>query len=57
MLCYKDKTFCNSPNCENKCGRKLTYEDVLAANSLGIPISGANFCDEEIDLAETKEEE
>lgn len=26
MICYRDMTFCVSPGCENKCGRKLTEE-------------------------------
>jgi hypothetical protein len=26
-MSYLDKTFCASPNCKNKCGRKMTEED------------------------------
>ncbi len=26
-MTYKDKAFCASPNCDNKCGRKLSLED------------------------------
>jgi len=26
MMCYRDRTFCVSPNCKNECGRKLTQE-------------------------------
>ena len=31
MICYRDTTFCVSPGCENKCGRKLTPEIEAAA--------------------------
>jgi hypothetical protein len=57
MLCYLDKTFCISPNCENKCGRKLTEEIIADANKWwgkpsGAPIAMSSFCqdmsDEEI---------
>lgn len=24
--CYRDKTYCASPNCKNKCGRKMSPE-------------------------------
>ncbi len=57
MMCYKDRTFCNSPHCENKCGRKLTYKDVLTAHEFGFLISAAPLCDEPEDLVKTKEEE
>ena len=26
-MTFKDKTFCASPNCTNKCGRKMTEEE------------------------------
>lgn len=32
MMCYLDKTFCVSPQCENKCHRKLTPEIEKAAD-------------------------
>lgn len=25
-MSFLDKTFCASPNCENKCNRKMTYK-------------------------------
>jgi len=42
MLCYRDKTFCASPNCKNECGRKL-LEPVMMD---GTYISYAYFCGE-----------
>lgn len=45
MICYGDRTFCASPNCEGACGRKLTDEVRADANKLGLPISTAYFCD------------
>lgn len=27
MICFKDKTFCASPDCNNECGRKMTDEE------------------------------
>tara|TARA_R100001086_G_scaffold19134_1_gene9250 strand:+ start:322 stop:516 length:195 start_codon:yes stop_codon:yes gene_type:complete len=26
MICYRDRTYCVSPDCTNECGRKLTPE-------------------------------
>jgi len=51
-LCYKDKTFCMSPDCTNECGRKLTEEDKMKAQELGMLISAALFCG----IPETKED-
>lgn len=49
MIGYADRTFCASPNCENKCGRKFTEEDKkMAVKWWGgddFPISKAYFCD------------
>lgn len=57
MICFNDTTYCSSPNCENKCGRKLTAE-VLAAAAKWCggddpPIATANFCEQrpEIDTS------
>lgn len=33
MICFRDTTFCISPNCTNKCGRKLTNEIQVAAKN------------------------
>jgi hypothetical protein len=50
MICYRDMTFCVSPACANKCGRKLTDEVRAAAKRWwkgdGAPISMAEYCDE-----------
>ena len=57
MLCYKDRTFCSYPDCENKCGHKITRDQIREAVSMGMFISWADFCGEEADLVKTKEEE
>lgn len=44
MYCYLDKTFCGSSNCKNECGRKLSDEDKIKANKLGMPIAYSCFC-------------
>ena len=45
--CYRDKTYCSSPNCKNKCNRKMSPEikAILASDKYG-RTSYANFCDE-----------
>lgn len=27
MFCFKDRSYCCSPDCENECGRKMTDEE------------------------------
>ncbi len=53
MLSYKDRTFCISPDCENKCGRKLTDKIVKDAERWwggeDVPISVDFFCGGEKD--------
>jgi len=46
MLCYKDRTFCSSPSCKNECGRQATDELWREAKDFGLPLSVAQFCDE-----------
>jgi len=46
MITYKDRTFCNSPQCTNECGRKIEQQDWEAAEKLGLPIAIAYFCGE-----------
>lgn len=50
MICYRDATFCASPTCRDKCGRKLTREIQDAAKRWwgndNAPIAVAEFCDE-----------
>lgn len=43
MTCL-DKTFCVSPECNNKCGRKLTDKIKQEANKVNRLISTAYFC-------------
>ena len=45
MICYRDTTFCASPNCQNACGRKLTEFELAEAKKLGLDICYAYFCD------------
>ena len=50
MICFRDTTFCSSPDCVNACGRQLTREDRDEARrwwgSDDPPIAFARFCDE-----------
>lgn len=51
-MTYKDRTFCGSPHCENKCGRKMTELEMakqkafFAAQGFSIPVSYSYFCGE-----------
>lgn len=51
MICYLDRTFCISKNCQNKCGRKLTKEIVRDAikwwGSEDVPVAISCFCSDE----------
>lgn len=51
MIGYRDRTWCGSPNCQNKCGRKFTEEDRASAvewwGGEDFPLAVSNFCDEE----------
>ena len=44
MYCYKDRTFCASPNCENECGRKMTEYERKEAQQQELPVCSAYFC-------------
>lgn len=44
MMCFRDRTYCNSVNCKNECGRQLTQEIKDAANKAGMYISYSYFC-------------
>jgi hypothetical protein len=51
MLCYNDETYCASPNCENKCGRQMSYAykehlHKLEQKGQALPVSYAYFCGE-----------
>lgn len=45
--CFRDKTYCASPDCQNKCGRKMSaeIESILKADKYG-RTSWAYFCGE-----------
>lgn len=49
MICYRDTTYCCSPNCRNECGRQFTEADKIDAKRWwgkdGAPIAMAEFCD------------
>jgi hypothetical protein len=45
MRCFKDRTFCATDTCTNKCGRKMTGEEDHQAAKSTLPISYAFFCD------------
>lgn len=52
MICYKDRTFCCSPNCTNECGRKLTEEVKEEAKKVGLPICVSMFCSKDITVSD-----
>jgi len=44
MICYKDKTFCESKTCKNdKCERKVTELLFKEAEDYGLPVAVGNF--------------
>ena len=57
-MTYKDRTFCSSPSCENKCGRKLTEKDkFFLAGRPWYPVSYQDFCsNQESTIVRTEEE-
>lgn len=46
MLCYKDKTFCASPNCKNECNRKMSIGEIADLIGNDMPIAWGYFCGE-----------
>lgn len=46
MECYKDRCFCGSPDCKNKCGRKITPAELDDAERRNVPIAYGYFCGE-----------
>lgn len=46
MMCYRDMTFCASPNCVNACGRQLSEKEKKAIPKW-LVVSYATFCDSE----------
>lgn len=55
MMCFKDKTFCGSENCKNKCNRKITDIELQQAKKMNMPIMYSDFCSEEKELAQIEE--
>lgn len=43
-ICFKDKTFCQSPNCKNKCGRKMTEVEKKQLESNPMAVCYGYFC-------------
>jgi hypothetical protein len=45
-MSYKDRTWCASPQCEGKCGRRLSDHDKGLAQAIGqdVYMSYAYFC-------------
>lgn len=51
MLCHNDRTYCASPNCENKCGRQMSYAHKehlhqLEKKGQAFPVCYGYFCGE-----------
>jgi len=44
MICYKDKTFCNSKVKRHTCGREITQQEIKHAEIIGLPIAYGDFC-------------
>lgn len=62
MICFRDMTFCASPNCRNACGRQFTTADKAAATRWwsGLkgeaPVAFSYFCGGEPDTLNSTEE-
>ena len=58
MICFKDRSFCGSPNCQNQCGRKMTQEEEYEYKRANEPdqwdgmlgVSYVRFCDDKGEL-------
>lgn len=46
MICFKDTTFCMSPNCTGKCGRQWTPELERQAKEADMLVAFSYFCGE-----------
>ena len=51
MICYRDKTYCNSDVEEHICGREFTEEDAKDAEKWwggkDYPVAFSKFCEED----------
>lgn len=45
MMCFQDRSFCASPNCNNDCGRQLTDDLRRRAIDAGAFVALGYFCD------------
>ncbi len=52
MICYRDRSYCASPACANKCGRKITDNEREEAIKADMAISWGYFCEEPVILDE-----
>ena len=44
MLCYRDRCYCDSDDCENYlCTSRITEEVIKGAERVGLPIDQANL--------------
>lgn len=44
MICWRDTTYCASPDCINECGRKMSEEVKKEADKSTLPVAYAYFC-------------
>lgn len=44
MICFRDRTWCASPDCNGECGRKMTPEIKAEAKKSPFPIAWGMFC-------------
>jgi len=44
QMTYNNTTFCASSGCTNECGKKITQEQIIEANELGLQVSWGYFC-------------
>jgi hypothetical protein len=44
MICFRDTTYCASPDCINECGRQMDDDTKRAAANSGMPLSFSYFC-------------
>lgn len=46
MICYKDRTFCNSKKHKKTCKIRVTEKLIAEAKEFGLPLAVANYCKE-----------
>jgi hypothetical protein len=44
VICFRDRTWCASPECKGECGRQMTPEIKAEARKSKEPISWGIFC-------------